>query len=202
MQETSSVTIRPALIDKDLLAIIAIHQQSFPNFFMTQMGFAFLQDYYQQVLNFPKTIALVAVKDTCIIGFIVGFGHPYQFYQNYSKHKQRLFLIILMAILRRPFLLKRILYNRQRITQMSVNLSEVELSSLGVLPKFTRQGIGSLLIQSFLEIARYQSYHKVYLTTDKDNNQTVNQFYLKHHFQREKTLLSGDRFMNYYTFNL
>ena len=59
-------------------------------------------------------------------------------------------------------------------------------------------GIGTKLIQSFLQIATERKYQNVYLTTDSQSNDSVNYFYSKLGFILEESFLSGSRQMNRY----
>ena len=74
------------------------------------------------------------------------------------------------------------------------------MSSIGVNP--LNKGIGHLLVDSFIKIARQEEYHSIYLTTDKENNYKINSFYQKQGFFLERTFLSDQRSMNLYRFFL
>lgn len=188
--------IRVANIPSDLSDIIQLHIKAFPGFFMTDMGVPFLREYYQAVLEFSENISLVALQNNKPIGFVAGFGNPQAFYNFYRQRYRRLITAILLAVLRNPRLIGRVLSNFKRVSSVRGDSSEVELSSIGVDPSF--RGVGHLLIADFVNMARDRGYQSVYLTTDAEGNDRVNLFYKKQGFTLEQTFLSGQRKMNQY----
>jgi len=188
--------IRSAKISSDLSGIVQVHIRSFPGFFMTNMGAAFLQEYYRTVLEFPENISLVTIQNNQVIGFVVGFGNPQAFYSFYRQRYRRLITTILLAVLRNPRLIRRVLSNFKRVSSVRGDTLEVELSSIGVHPSF--KGVGHFLIVDFVDLARERGYQSVYLTTDSEGNEQVNLFYKKQGFILEQTFLSGGRKMNQY----
>ena len=112
--------IREASVSSDLDGIVQLHTQVFPKFFMTNMGNLFLKEYYQALLEYPKNISLVAVQSNQVVGFIVGFGDPTQFYKFYRQRYNRLILPILLAIIRKPKLISRIFFNFRRTNSVRI----------------------------------------------------------------------------------
>lgn len=163
---------------------------------MTDMGVPFLREYYQAVLEFSENISLVALQDNKAIGFVVSFGNPQAFYNFYRQRYRRLITAILLALLRNPRLIGRVLSNFKRVSSVRGDSSDVELASIGVEPSF--RGVGHLLIADFVNLARERGYQSVYLTTDAEGNDRVNLFYKKQGFTLEQTFLSGQRKMNQY----
>jgi GNAT superfamily N-acetyltransferase len=172
--------------------------KAFPNFFLTAMGLSFVREYYRAVLEFPDSIAMVIQRENKLLGFIVGFGNPEAFYDFYRKRRLRLVGLTFWAIIRKPYLIKRILLNFRRVSDIKTPESDIELSSLAVTPDEQGRGIGTKLIQSFLQIATERKYQNVYLTTDSQSNDSVNYFYSKLGFILEESFLSGSRQMNRY----
>jgi|NOAtaT_6_FD_contig_61_2806829_length_1255_multi_3_in_0_out_0_2 ribosomal protein S18 acetylase RimI-like enzyme len=183
---------------EDLEAIAYLHMKAFPNFFLTAMGLSFVREYYRAVLEFPDSIAMVIQRENKLLGFIVGFGNPEAFYDFYRKRRLRLVGLTFWAIIRKPYLIKRILLNFRRVSDIKTPESDIELSSLAVTPDEQGRGIGTKLIQSFLQIATERKYQNVYLTTDSQSNDSVNYFYSKLGFILEESFLSGSRQMNRY----
>jgi len=196
--EVEKIEIRLADISLDLREIVLLHLQAFPGFFMTDMGAAFVREYYKAVLEFSENLSFVAIQNNRILGFAVGFGNPEGFYSFYRNRRVRLIPIVLRSLLQNPHLLGRILRNFKRVSSIKGSDSEVELSSIGVNPACAGIGIGQSLIKAFLEKARQRGYRSVYLTTDAEVNERVNVFYLKQGFTLEKTSYSGSRKMNEY----
>jgi hypothetical protein len=80
----------------DLPGIVRVHRLSFQNFLMSLLGPKFLYEYYSTVLDYHKSIALVAVtsKDSDPLGFVVGFVNPSSFYSLLNERK---FLLMISA---------------------------------------------------------------------------------------------------------
>jgi GNAT superfamily N-acetyltransferase len=192
--------IRIANIPSDLSDFVQLHIKAFPGFFMTELGAAFVQEYYQAVLEFSENISLVAIQDSQAIGFVVGFGKPSAFYEFYRQRYRRLITVVLLAVLRNPRLISRVLSNLKRVSSFKSDDLQVELSSIGVDPCFT--GVGHLLIAAFVKLARERGYQSIYLTTDAKGNDRVNHFYIKQGFTLKQSFLSDKRKMNFYQFFL
>lgn len=183
-------------MERDLLAITDVHLISFPDFFLSQMGRAFVRHYYRTALSFSAGIALVAVQDGMTVGFAVGFGDPAAFYRAYRGSRMRLLPSITAAILRRPWLAFSVAQSVKRVSSVVAASWEAELASIAVLPTCKGAGLGFQLLSAFVEKARMDGWRSVYLTTDARNNDRVNQFYLTNGFVLEDTFRRGSREMN------
>jgi ribosomal protein S18 acetylase RimI-like enzyme len=181
---------------QDINGIVEVHDLAFPGFYLTLMGKDFLRAYYSSVLEYPKSQVLVATSGQQLVGFAVGFLDPSGFYSFFKARRWRYLPLIALALLRRPSLVVRTLSNSQRIGQVQHSSTTLELSSIAVRPE--TRGVGSLLLQAFLEQAQQLSAQEVVLTTDAIGNDTVNRFYVKHGFLLQKTFLDGTRQMNAY----
>lgn len=205
--DKSAVIIRSAT-EIDLDQIVEVHLVAFKGFFLTLMGKLFVREYYVAVASFPGSIFLVAQDPMGrLLGFIAGFREPTAFYLHYKRHRFRLILIALAALVRRPSLLGRIIGNAIRVvfgrgTHITTHLGEIEISSFAVLPEYQGQGIGGLLLESFIASARGSHAISIYLTTDTVENQRVNVFYQKHGFVMEKTVNKTARQLNVYRYTL
>jgi len=74
-----------------------------------------------------------------------------------------------------------------------------ELVSIGVLPNTGKKGIGKKLMEAVREFATEEGAYEILLTTDSQNNEVVNRFYLKLGYVLDKTFESGGgREMNAY----
>jgi len=74
------------------------------------------------------------------------------------------------------------------------------LYSIGVLPELQGTGAGRKLVHAFLSEARKKGCRRVFLTTDRDGNDTVNAFYLKigFHIERQFVTPEGRRLNEYW----
>ena len=187
----------------DLKIIIDIHIKAFPEFFLTKLGPKFLYKYYNLILNYDKKIFIVAEEDAYPIGFAAGFLQPSNFYVYVRKHKNILLFALIPVIFRNIFLIPRIISNF-RSTKKKEQKNKVikcELASIAVNPEYAGQGLGKKLVKAFIEVSQKQNADAICLTTDANNNEAVNNFYLSLGFSLYRTFISpGNRSMNEYRF--
>lgn len=167
-----------AMAPSDLNAVVGIHQKAFPGFFLTRMGPRFLRAYYQAVLDFEESIALMACESETgrLLGFAVGFRDPQGFYALFNSRKRRLLPTILLAVLRDPGLLPAILRNMRRVEAQAAHpIDAVELSSIAVGE--AGRGVGGTLLEAFAAESRASGAARLVLTTDETGNDSVRAFY-------------------------
>lgn len=188
----------------DLRAVVRIHQQAFARFFLTKLGPGFLVKYYRLVLERPDGILLVAVNDGDMAGFVAGFASPAGFYNEMKKRKVSFALAAIPALLRSPGIARRLLLDFHEVKNTadpgkSLEPGSGELSSIGVAPAWSGQGIGRGLLAAFIARARELGLNAITLTSDADGNEAVNEFYRKAGFRMERTFTQKDgRRMNEY----
>ena len=66
------------------------------------------------------------------------------------------------------------------------------LSSIAVEPHLARLGIGGMLVAAYCQEAARQGLRFVYLTTDRDDNESSQLFYLRHGFKAESSIRRRD----------
>jgi ribosomal protein S18 acetylase RimI-like enzyme len=172
----------------DLAAVIRIHRAAFPHFFLTEMGPGFLGAYYLTVRRYGPSVFLVAEDDAAVTGFVAGFGDSTGFYASMKRRWWRLFLPLMLGIVRRPQLIRAVLANLTRVLaglgqprgeSMPGGRSDCELASIAVDPACGGSGVGARLVIAFCERARDLGARTVTLTTERDDNESVNRFYRK-----------------------
>jgi len=189
----------------DLKIIVDIHIKAFPEFFLTKLGSRFLYKYYNLILNYEKKIFLVVEEDGYPIGFVAGFLKPANFYTYVRKHKNILIFALIPIIFRNPFLIPRIISNfcSTKKKEQKNKVIKCELASIAVNPDYAGQGLGKKLAKAFIEISQKKNADIIYLTTDVNNNEVVNNFYQSLRFSLYRTFIApGDRLMNEYRFIL
>jgi len=189
----------------DLKIIVDIHIKAFPEYFLTKLGPNFLSKYYNLILNHEKKIFLVTEEDGYPIGFVAGFLQPSNFYAYVRKQKNILIFALLPAIFRNPFLIPRIISNfcSTKKKEQKSKAIKCELASIAVNPDYAGQGLGKKLVKAFIEISQKNNADIIYLTTDVNNNEVVNNFYQSLGFILYKTFMApGNRLMNEYRFIL
>jgi len=169
--------------ESDLTEIVEVHSHAFDGFFLTRMGPRFLKLLYTGFRELDGGICLIARDDRRVVGFVAGTTRPAGFFRELLlKQWWRFALAAVSGILRNPIEVTRrcasaVFYRGER----PPNISERSalLSSLAVSPEFAGRGIGTILVEVFVSKARDHGCDSVYLLTDADNNQTVNNFYRK-----------------------
>jgi len=68
-------------------SVVEVHLQSFRDFFLTFLGRNFLSELYRGILTDPSGIALVAVADERITGFVAGTEAPAGFYKRLLRKR-------------------------------------------------------------------------------------------------------------------
>jgi lipopolysaccharide/colanic/teichoic acid biosynthesis glycosyltransferase/GNAT superfamily N-acetyltransferase len=199
LQREKLVT-RPAT-KKDIPSIVAIHQSTFADFFLTRLGRGFLSHYYRLVLHYAAGILLVSERRDQIEAFACGFIHPEKFYRMMCRRAWIFAPAILSALVRQPSLLARVLGAilwMQKPTSRRVSPC-CELSSIAVAPIAASKGVGKALIKIFLDRAWTMGARQVYLNTDAEDNGPVNAYYGKVGFQlRRQFQKQSGRWMNEY----
>ena len=189
----------------DLKITVDIHIKAFPGFFLTKLGPRFLYKYYNLILKYEEKIFLVAEEDGYPIGFVAGFLRPSNFYTYVRQHKTTLSITLIPIILRNPFLIPRIISNfcGTKKKEQKNKVIKCELASIAVNPDYAGQGLGKKLVKAFIEISQKKNANIIYLTTDVNNNEVVNNFYQSLGFSLYRTFTApGDRLMNEYRFIL
>jgi len=176
----SDVNVRPPHEPSSLDDIVEVHIAAFPGFFMTQLGQRFLRGYYQCVLDYPDGLLLTEFEEQGCIGFVSGFVEPSSFYLELRRRRIRLGLAAVSGIVTRPRSLITLMVNYRRAGKVSREEPEpgtAELSSLAVRPDIAGRGVGSRLVRRFIAAAANRGASRVILTTDANNNDSVNRFY-------------------------
>ncbi len=173
------VTIR-YIEPSDIKGVVNAHLSSFKNFFLTFLGPSFLKVLYSFFMEDTSSIALVAtIPGNKIIGFVVGTSEPKGFYSRAIKKRWwRFALASIPACIRKPTILPRLLRALRKPRESGELPGDCELMSIGVIPIYKGRGIGKMLEERFVEEARNKGSLAIELTTDRDENESTNRFYL------------------------
>lgn len=203
MNETTSslVPMKPEHIP----AVVHTHLASFPGFFLSFLGPRFLSLYYQGVCTAPEGISFVYMNILGLpAGFVAGSSNPRGFYSRLLKRNWLKFAFASAgAVVRKPAIIKRLARGLFHPGGNPVGDDIAGLFSIGVLPELQGTGAGKLLVQAFLQEASSRGCNRVFLTTDRDDNETVNSFYQRLGFIIERQYETSEgRRMNEYWINL
>ena len=187
---------------KEIKNIAILHKKSFPDFFLTQLGLQFLETLYKGYLDDRDSGIIVAVIGEQVVGFIAYSNDYPRFFKGLIRYKIIRFAWgSFLAFLRHPTFVKRLLGAFNKSASVEKNERYVELASICVTPKLSGRGIGSALIDYMKSEVDFETYSFISLETDADNNQAVNQFYIKNGFVLVRTYTTAEgRRMNEYHF--
>ena len=201
--DKTSITIVPMQLDH-VYEVVRVHLASFQGYFLSFLGPRFLRLLYTEILKEPDRIAFVAQDRSVVVGFVVGVTNQCGFYARLARKRKFAFaLAALGAAIRNvkiiPRLFRALTYSRTS----RVAVTQALLMSIGVLPEVQHYGIGKQLVISFLNALKQEKVNEVSLTTDKDNNERVNEFYLKLGFKLYRTYVTPEgRWINEYAIYL
>jgi len=206
IHNTTSRPVVRCMIPQDIEAVVHLHVQAFPKFFLTSMGKPFLRLLYMGFITQPNGLFLVAENAGTVIGFAVGTADPSGFFRRLLRRQGfRFACAATSGLLRYPLLATRkclgaLFYRGETPNGIP---DAALLSSLAVSPSTQSKGIGQALVRAFADEARKCGCQSVYLTTDEANNEKANRFYAKCGFQLLDTFnRSGNRVMNRWTMRL
>ena len=188
----------------DVDAVVQVHLDAFPGFFLTFLGPAFLREFYKSVCENDSTINMV-YDDGSILGFAVGTVHLSGFYKYLvRKYWWKFGLALLRPVIIKPSIILRLLrvlsFSQARTSSRSKNGT---LMSLAVRKDCQGTGIGRQLVLSFLSQCSDLGLENVNLSTDADDNDRINRFYLKMGFTCVNTFTTPEgRRMNEYIINV
>lgn len=162
--------------------IAKIHLKSFPNFFLTTLGYSFLKTYYKSCSKSKEAISICAIDNETkkILGFAVGCLNSKGFYKkliysNLGAH----FYQALILLCTKPLALIRLFKNLGKGNILSDKGNYAELLSIGMSPDQSGLGIGQNLLAKFENKVRKKGVNTITLTTDADSNDNVLKFYKK-----------------------
>lgn len=182
--------------------IVDIHMKTFTEFFLTFLGGGFLECLYEGFISHESSHLIIAEDDNKILGFAAYSEDMSGFYKYLIKNKLFSFAwYAFCAFIRKPSVMMRLLRAFLYPNESKRDEEYVELSSIGVLPDSKKQGIGTTLISEIKHRIDYNKFAYLKLTTDADNNDGVNRFYVNNGFELHHSYTTKEgRKMNEYRF--
>lgn len=179
----------------------SIHRQSFPGFFLSSLGEAFLTEFYAGFLHDPSAVAVVA-RDQLdnVVGAVVGTTEPSGFYRRLLRSRWPEFVAAsLQSIAVRPSIAPRLL---RAVRYRGITGDAVEgaqLSSICVDPHAQGIGVGRALLDEWVREVGHRGVSQAVLTTDAMDNDAVNRFYVANSWYLAGQLTTAEgRLMNRY----
>ena len=172
------IVIQKATIN-DIDVIVRVHEAAFPNFFLTQLGTAFLTLYYKSVMYHKDSVLLVCKMDGTTIGLCAGTVLSAGF--NTKLIKANLFRFgweSIKILLTKPKALIRLMKNMSKEdSSVSDDGNYAELLSIAVDPKVQRSGAGKTMLLELEKVIKEKGGERLSLTTDYEDNDKAVSFY-------------------------
>jgi GNAT superfamily N-acetyltransferase len=175
---------------EDLRFSAALHAESLPHGFFTQLGSGFLRAYHRTFIDSPHAVGYVATVSDVPVGMLLGILRPGAHARWVLRHRGvRLAVVGGWRLALRPRMGFRFLQRRagRYISgwkrnrrhgggQPAAEPESAVLSYIAVLPGARRTGSGRLLVAAFIETCRAQDVPRVTLVT-LDSPQGAGAFY-------------------------
>lgn len=173
------IAIQKATIN-DLEAIVRVHEAAFQDFFLTQLGTAFLKLYYKSVMYHNDGVLLVCKMDGITIGLCAGTVLSAGF--NTKLIKANLFQFGwegIKIMFTKPIALIHLMRNMSKEdSTVGDDGKYAELLSIAVDPKVQRSGAGKAMLLELEKVIKEKGGERLSLTTDYEDNDKAVSFYL------------------------
>lgn len=167
--------------------VVSIHLETFTGFFLSFMGRGFLKQMYRSYCEHQQSKLLMAEENGEILGFVAYSSDFSGLYKFMIKNKLPYFAwYSIGAFFRRPSAFLHIISAFLKPGEAKREESYVELSSIGVSPKYKSKGVGSLLISELKKRVDFNKFAYITLETDAVNNEPAIQFYQKNAFVKQR----------------
>jgi ribosomal protein S18 acetylase RimI-like enzyme len=202
-REVSAMPIRE-MLPIDIPEVVRIHLESFPGFFLSFLGPRFLAALYESVIDNPYGIGLISESEAGIEGFVAGVTDKSEFSkQTLRKRALRFALASMGTVIRKPSVVLRLFRTLGRFRRPELSAAKASLMSIAVRPGVSGKGTGRELVAAFDAALAERGVDEYSLTTDRDDNDRVNRFYLKLGFRLAGTFVTPEgRAMNEYVMTL
>lgn len=195
------------LLQKEHLEqVIDIHMKAFPEFFLTFLGPKFLNEFYQSFVYDDKGIGFVAKESNTgtLLGVIVGPLVPDGYFKRLLKKRWWAFcLVSAKVVLKKPSVCKRLFRAVFYRGESPPGPQRALLSSIAVSPDCQKYGVGRALVNRWVQEVARRGGRGCFLTTDADQNESVNAFYQQLGWQIESSYFTPEgRRMNRYIYDI
>ena len=178
------IEIKNAIV-ADVKGIVAIHNNAFPDFFLTQLGDGFLHLYYRCMCKCKGAVTLCAIEDGKVVGFSTTAIKSAGFNTRLIKDNMAGFIWEAIKLLfTKPMSLIHLAKNMSKTNSEVEDKGEyAELFSIGVSPDCQGKGVGSKLLVETEKILASKGVVKNSLTTDKYDNESTIAFYQRNGYE-------------------
>jgi colanic acid biosynthesis glycosyl transferase WcaI len=184
--------------------VVTLHQNAFPDSFLTLLGPGFLRELYSGFLMDPLVIATIGrLENGTVLGSVVGPLLPNGFFRRLLQRRWWAFCLNSLRMMVAhptsiPRLARALFYRGGAPDETDRAL----LSTISVSPLAQRRGVGRALLEHWRDLARRCGCPGCFLTTDAEKNDTVNRFYLSLGWDLHSTYATPEhRRMNLYVYD-
>ncbi len=200
-----SVRIRTVSTEerKMVEAVVQIHLETFQGFFLTFMGKGFLRQMYSSYCAHEASGILAGFNEQeKLVGFLAYSADLAGLYKHMIARRLVPFMwYALGAFLRKPKVFMRLIRAFLKPGESRRQESYVELASIGTMPQWKGQGVGSQLIEALKARVDFDKYSYITLETDAVDNDGANAFYVKNGFSLVRSYRTHEgRKMNEYRY--
>ena len=190
------------LTTRDSKDISYIHMKSFDGFFLTSLGYDFLKFFYKTLLLESTSIKVGLYIDNKLIGFAIGSQRRKSFYKKIIvKNIYKYIFFAIKITFSKPMKMTKLFSSFFSYENANLNIyDDAILLSICLDPLYSSKGFGSILLKEFEETA-FQYSNKITLTTAKDQNEIVNNFYIKNGYKVINSFNNNKRKLNFYIKN-
>lgn len=189
----------------DIEQVVKVHIDAFPSFFLTFLGPKFLNEFYNSFLDDDQGVGFTAIdnQNNQVLGAIVGPLNPQGYFKRLLKRKWFSFcLASISAVIKKPSVIKRLFRAVFYRGEAPQGVLRSLISSIAVSPNAQGKGVGKALVVKWLDEVKSKGSKGAFLTTDAENNDSVNIFYQKLGFKLESSYDTPEgRKMNRYIYD-
>lgn len=188
----------------DLREAARLHRSAFPQFFLSQLGEPFLREFYRGFLSEGSITAIARGEDGRMQGVVVGHIEPTGFFKRLVIRRWYAFAAASISLaVRRPSVIPRLVRALSFRGQGGhTEQAGALLTSICVAPQAESSGLGQTLLDCFKSSVIRLGGTRAFLTTDAENNQRVNDFYVKSGWTLQETFATPEnRAMNCYAWS-
>lgn len=177
----------------DIAAIVAVHQRSFPNFFLTFLGPHFLRLFYEELQSDPQAVLLVAKRGRHVVGLVGGVQDESSFFASLKQRRGMEFArASALAALRRPSIVPRLWRARSRDEEKAESATPATLLTIAIEPSEQGRGSASALVERFVDAMAEIGVDSFTLTTDDSPSNRAIGFYRKSGFTQRRTFTTPE----------
>lgn len=179
------------LTEQDLKSLAVLHH-SVMHTLLSHLGLPMVLRYYQIAQADPKVIGLCAISHAGnILGWAMGSPHPDKINAALRSPLPWFLLQISRVALTQPIVLWQLISTvLSSSSRTELKTGEIELTYIGVSSAQRGKGVGTKLLNAFIEASRSHGYHSVILSVETHNSPAIS-LYEKEGFKVIRTFAEG-----------